>query len=449
MSEIESTKQKRINHREKAACGKAVVILSLLAISITTLAEDWPHWRGENRDGTVSAVSGFEEGKEWLSKKAQWSFEAGEGSTSPLVVGDQVFVMGWKDSSEHLFAINLATGKIDWTQSYPAPKHGRFAAGDQRRYGGTTSTPEFDPATGLLFTLGCDGELRAWNPGESGKLVWQKNLYEEYGVEQRPKIGGGLRDYGYTTAPLVVGDQLIVEVGASTGTLMAFSTKTGKELWKSEYRRPAGHTGGPVPMEVEGVPCVACLALHDLVVVRVDRGKEGKTVATHAWESDYANNILTPTVVGNEVLISSYHTHRSIRKVQISMGKSRKVWEELFASHVGSPVVANGRIYFAGRRLYCLDWDTGKLDWEGGIFGDGASVVYASDDRILAYGGDCSLSLVNSQVLSPEEYVELAKVSGATAGGPGDAWCHVTLAKGWVLCKNRMGQVTARKVGTK
>ncbi|MDF1850543.1 MAG: PQQ-binding-like beta-propeller repeat protein [Verrucomicrobiales bacterium] len=424
--------------------GVFLVVCSLAFLG-TSISADWPHWRGENRNGVIAGDSGYEEGKEWLPIKADWSFEAGEGSTSPLVVGDQVFVMGWKDSAEWLHALDLATGKKKWGQSYPAPKHGRFAAGDQRRYGGTTATPEFDPTTGLLFTLGCDGALRAWDPSNSGTLIWQKNLYDEYAVEQRPKIGGGLRDYGYTSSPLIVENQLIVEVGAKSGTLIAFDPKTGKELWTSEYNRPAGHTGGPVPITIDEVPCVACLALYDLIVVRVDKGNEGKTLATHAWESDWANNILTPAVLGNEVLISSYHTHRAIRKVRVAKGKAEKVWEELFASHVGSPVVAGGKIYFAGRRLYCLDWDTGEMEWEGGMFGDGASLVYTADDRLLAYGGDCSLVLVDGFPNSPEDYRELSKISGATSGGPGDAWCHVTVAGDWVLCKNRMGQVTARR----
>lgn len=134
------------------------------------------------------------------------------------------------------------------------------------------------------------------------------------------------------------------------------------------------------------------------------------------------------------------------RKLRIKRSGIEKIWEELFASYVGSPVIYDNKIYFAGRRLYCLDWETGKLDWEGGMFGDGASIVYTADDRLLAYGGDCSLVLVNSWKRSPDSYQELAKISGATGGGPGDAWCHVTLAGGWLLCKNRQGQVTARQI---
>ena len=43
-------------------------------------------------------------------------------------------------------------------QEYDSPRFGRLAEGDQGLYSGPTSTPEFDAASGLLFTLSCDGQ---------------------------------------------------------------------------------------------------------------------------------------------------------------------------------------------------------------------------------------------------------------------------------------------------
>lgn len=420
--------------------------LTISALLPNARSGDWPHWRGAERNGHSSESSGYQAEGEWFPSKPAWKFEAGEGSTSPVVIEGKAYVMGWKDKRDRLVCLDLESGKRLWEQSYDTPRHGRFAAGDQGRYGGPTATPEYDAGTGLLFTLGSDGELRAWDLTAKGELAWRKNLYDEYNVKQRPKTGGGLRDYGYTTAPLLIGDSLVVEVGAESGTVMGFSAKTGEERWRSRHSGFAGHTGGLVPIEVEGIPAVAVLTLRELLVLRTDRGREGETIATHPWVSDWANNILTPMAQGNEVLISSYHTHRSIRKVAVSMGKTKKVWEELFASHVGSPVVSDGRIYFAGRRLYCLDFESGKLQWEGGIFGDGASLVHTADGRLFAFGGDCSLTVVESAKNSPDEYRELARFPGVTDGGPGDAWPHLVFSNGWILCKNRQGQLTARKI---
>ena len=61
-------------------------------------AQDWPQWRGPNRD---NMVTGFTEPKTWpkeLTKK--WKESVGEGLASPVLVGDKVFVFTKQGSDE-------------------------------------------------------------------------------------------------------------------------------------------------------------------------------------------------------------------------------------------------------------------------------------------------------------------------------------------------------------
>ena len=46
---------------------------------------------------------------------------------------------------------------------------------------------------------------------------------------------------------LIHGDWLIVEARADEGTLLAFERSTGKQVWRSDAKGPAGHTGGHSP----------------------------------------------------------------------------------------------------------------------------------------------------------------------------------------------------------
>jgi hypothetical protein len=116
--------------------------------------------------------------------------------------------------------------------------------------------------------------VKSWT-STTGKSAWSLNLHDENEVPRRPQIGrSGQRDYGYTSSSLVCRDWLLGEVGATDGTLMAFSKRDGKRIWKSECHDPAGHSGSPVPITVEGIPCVAVLTLHQLVVIRVEIGHE-------------------------------------------------------------------------------------------------------------------------------------------------------------------------------
>jgi outer membrane protein assembly factor BamB len=349
-------------------------------------------------------------------------------------------VIGWKDERDTLLALSAATGEVIWKQSYAAPRYGRHATGDEGLYSGHTATPEFDPATSLLYTLAADGELRCWNTKKQGELAWRKNLYDEYKMPRRPKIGrSGDRDYGYTTSPLVVGDWLIIEAGGERGTVVAFDKRTGIHEWESEHRGFAGHTGSVVPLTVEGVPCLAVLTLRELLVLRADEQNRGKTVATFPWQTDFANNILTPTVSEDSVIIGSYHTHHAIARIRLSLAKgAEKVWQAGYASYVGSPIVYEGRVYLGGPELYCLDWATGKLIWQGGKFDSGASLLLTKDERLIALGTGGAVTLVESGKRSPEKYTELSRTAPFFST---EAWPHVVLAGGRLLAKDRAGNV--------
>jgi outer membrane protein assembly factor BamB len=301
-----------------------------------------------------------------------------------------------------------------------------------------SATPEFDPTTGYLYTLSIDGDLQAWNAAD-GTKIWGFNLYARYGVGQRPKVGrAGLRDYGYTTSPLVHRQWLIVEVGDDEGCLMAFDKASGIRQWVSESKDPAGHTGGLVPMMVQNIPCVAVLTLNGLLVARLDTGNHGKTVAQYEWVTDYANNIPTPAVDGNTVLITSAYNHRKICKLEITLSGARKLWEQPYASGVCSPVIHKGNIYWAWDGLRCLDFETGELKWEGGSFGVPASCVVTTDSRLVVLANRGDLALVETADRSPSTYRELARKNNIFQS---DVWPHVVMANGRIFCKDRAGNV--------
>ncbi len=401
-------------------------------------AEDWPSWRGPHRNGVVQERSGWG-GGEWPAAGLLWEAQVGLGSTSPLVVADEVLVLGWAEGEDTLFALDVRSGQVRWRQSYASPQYGRNAVGDEGLYGGPTSTPEYDAQTGYVYTLSIDGELRCWNARRRGRLVWQRNLYDDYGMPQRPRIGrSGQRDYGYTTSPLVSGDWLIVEVGGNEGTLMAFDKRTGEARWGSVCRDPAGHTGGPVPITVDGIPCVCVLTLYRLLVVRLDADHEGETLAEYEWSTDFANSIATPAVEGSDVLITSGYNHETICRLHITPQGAEKVWEVPYHSKICSPVIYKGHVYWAWRSVYCLDFATGELRWQGGTFGDAGSCVLAADERLIVLADRGELYLLETHVRSPDRYTELVHID---AMFDNDAWPHVVLSGGRLYCKDRMGRM--------
>lgn len=412
-----------------------------LALSLTACGGDWSHWRGPNRTDVIDEPSGWN-GTAWLADEPAWSAKVGEGASSPIVVGDRVFTLGWSDGKDVLHCRNARDGKQLWSVSYRCPQYGRHHMGDEGLYSGPSATPEFDSATGFLYTLGADGDLHCWDTNVEGKKIWNRNLYDDYKVTRRPKLTQSpQRDYGYTSAPFLHKDWLLVEVGSTkSGNVIAFDKKTGKELWASELKEEAGHTGGMSPMTVEGVPCAAVLTQRSLAIIRLDAGQEGKTVATFPWVTDFANTISGPAVEGDSVLIAAGYNHNAMCKVRVTLKGAEEVWRKKFPSKVCTPVIHDGSVYVAWQRVRCIDWKTGELKWEGGAVGDPGSCIVTNDGRLIVYGLRGKLALIEGAGRSPKEYKELAVKDKLFQS---HAWPHVVLAGGRVYCRDRDGNMLA------
>ena len=408
----------------------------LAAVMATAAAADWPQWRGPGRDGVSPEPSGWPSG--WPPKKL-WNAATGHGCSSPIIAGGRLYAIGWWDGTDTLLCFEAASGRELWRQSYRSPRYGRVATGDQGEYGGPSSTPTLDAATGLLYTLGIDGDLRCWDATQAGKPVWALNLYERFKAPQRPETGGGRRDYGYPTSPLVRGELLIVEVGAPTGTVMAFDKRTGERRWASEYKGPAGHTGSPVEMKVGDLSCLAVLALQHLVVMGLEAGHEGKTIATAPWHTEFACNVSTPAVAGSRILVTSGYNHEHSTLFEATAQGLRERWTARQHAVASSPVIFRDRAFLIQRPIQCLDLATGKLKWRGGDFTNGSCLVTAADGKLIVFG---SRKLVLLDALA-DEYREYARLDRVV---PSTCYPHVALADGLLACKDRDGDLVVYSV---
>src|SRR5437868_5576862 len=93
--------------------GTACVFLGIatahLWLVASGLAQDWPQWRGPNRDGVVQGVKVPEKWPQTL--KEDWKVPVGEGVSSPAVVGDKVYVFTRQKDDEVVFCLDLTTSK--------------------------------------------------------------------------------------------------------------------------------------------------------------------------------------------------------------------------------------------------------------------------------------------------------------------------------------------------
>ena len=181
----------------------------------STAAQDWSQWRGPSRDGVVPAAV---IPRQWpKATKRAWQLDIGEGYSSPVVANGRAFVHSRRDPEEIVTAIDLASGKVEWQQKYPAAfTKNQYATAMAK---GPNSTPLV--AGGRLFTLGVTGILTAWNVAD-GTIAWRQDYSSA--------IDTSKLFCGTAMSPMIEGGSLIVQVGSDVhgGRVLALDPATGR-----------------------------------------------------------------------------------------------------------------------------------------------------------------------------------------------------------------------------
>src|ERR1035437_5185443 len=96
----------------------SVMVGCVVVVSASGLfAQDWPQWRGPNRDGKVT---GFSAPQTWPTNLTQrWQVPVGKGDTTSALVGDKLYTFGRLDADEVVLCLNAASGKTIWETKYP------------------------------------------------------------------------------------------------------------------------------------------------------------------------------------------------------------------------------------------------------------------------------------------------------------------------------------------
>ena len=105
---------------KKANLFIGVMIISLVFLSsLNAYSQDWPQWRGVNRDGKVA---GFKAPEAWPKELTQvWKINVGFGDATPVLVGKKLFLVTRQGTDEVVLCLDASTGKELWKNTYAAP----------------------------------------------------------------------------------------------------------------------------------------------------------------------------------------------------------------------------------------------------------------------------------------------------------------------------------------
>ncbi len=379
--------------------GIALCALGAVFPATSAPAEDWPQWRGPARDGHASM---FKAPTPWpAAPKEIWKIEVGEGYTSPITSGGKVYLMARQGEDEVAMALDLATGKTEWTHRFPTPYTMHQAANKHGQ--GPKSTPIID--AGVVCFLGIDARFSCHQAAD-GKVLWVRDFSDKSAPEET--------FCGSSISPLVDDGVLYMHLGDDrAGRLFAADLRTGKEKWSWEGQGPG--YASPRMIEIDGQRQMMTFATTDLLSFEP---KTGKLLWNRHYPDKWRENIVDPLVVGRRILISDFENGTlSLWPKKTSEGwVVKEHWHNKeLTQRMASPVTDGEIVFgFSDKRkgqLFALDPASGKVLWEDEGRGGRNAVLNLSGEWLLVSTTDAELRVLHwkDDALEEVKRYEIAK----------------------------------------
>lgn len=381
--------------------------------------QGWTQFRGPNR-ANISTETGLL--KDWSQNppKLLWTARGlGEGYSSVSLSGNLVFTMGTKANEETVFAIDLNTGEIVWSQP-----NGPIFQNNQGN--GPRSTPTVDG--NLVYALGANGNLACLSVRD-GNLEWSKNILQEFSARNIV--------WGISESPLIDGDKLICTPGGQGATMVALKKQDGSLIWKSAVpSNPQAGYASPIKIDVGGVEQYVNFTHSGVMGIAAENG-------TPLWGNDRAANktanCSAPVFYPEKSSVfyaSGYGTGGALLK--LSAAQNRVTAQLGFftpdmKNHHGGMVQIDGYLYGSSDPgvLTCINLRNGETVWQDRSVGKGA--LTCADGHIYMRSEKGPIALVE---VNPKAYVEKGRFDQPQRTGK-PAWPHPVVADGKLFLRDQ------------
>jgi outer membrane protein assembly factor BamB len=396
---------------------RAICFVLLLA---TAAASDWRQWRGFSRNGLASHKLDLEKLPAELTP--EWAVEIGTGYASPIVSGTRVFTFSRQKGREVVQAFDRATGKPQWRADYPAPFKRNPAAATMQD--GPFATPLLYNGTHLV-TWGAGGILSCFDAA-TGRLHWRN----DYSAQQKTDDAFA----GASISPIGNNGRIYLHTGDERGgKFLALDVRNGKQIWATNPGAGPGYAS-PVIHNFRGVSMLITMSSASVFAIAEE---DGRLLWSHPFKDEYIENIVTPLVDQDKVLVSGVRNGTQLLRMEIQEDKSWKVapvWKNAEVTmYMSSPVLDGDTVYAHSNRskgqFVALSLATGKLLWQtGGRDATSASLILA-DNAILATTVEGDLLVLRKN----KEKFDLAKKYKLADSA---IWAHTALAGGEIYIKD-------------
>ncbi len=235
-----------------------LLVLVSSATASASAAEVWSRFRGEGGSGRAAPGSKLptEIGPD---KHVVWKIDLAPGHSSPVVIGDRIYVTGEKEKQLVTIALDRATGKTLWERVAP---HEKLEA-----VHGIGSHAQCSPSADDERVVALFGSCGLFCYDRDGKELW------------KVPMGPFKNEFGAGSSPQIVDDRVIVCQDHDTDSfLAAYDKRNGKVLWRTDRAEFPRNYCTPLILTVNGRKQIVVAATLRVVGYDFETGKELWTV---------------------------------------------------------------------------------------------------------------------------------------------------------------------------
>ena len=318
---------------------------------------------------------------EWSAQSnLKWKAEIpGAGSSTPIVVGDRVYVTCYsgygtdlnstgnaKSLARHLIAFDLNTGKEIWKANVASTAPEDQFQGFLTEHGYATSTPTSDGENIYTFF----GKSGVFAFDKQGQQLWKTSVGTE----------SGSRHWGSSASLVRYKNLIIVNAADESQTIYGLNRQTGAVVWKAEAAGLENTFCTPLLIPIGDRTELVIAVPWEIWGLDPETGK----VLWYA-ETDLDSNIC-PSVIAKDGIVYAMGGRQG-GSIAVRAGgkgdvaKSHVLWKGTATSYVPSPVIHKDRLYWVNDRgiALCVNAKTGELVYQQRVAASGTGrLFYAS-----------------------------------------------------------------------
>ena len=365
---------------------KATILLTILLITVSAHAANWPAWRGPHYDGTCDETGLPTTWSVPEKKNIAWSVELPDrGNSTPIVWGEKVFITQYiaKENRRELRCFDTKTGAQLWASGITFTDTEPTHATNPHCSGAPAADGEriiVSYASAGVYCYDFDG-----------KELWHRDLGKQHHI-----WGGG-------PSPVIVGNVCFLNHGPSKDSkLVAMDKKTGAILW--ECAEPIRTNELPSNPDFYGswsdpVPTANGLLMSWPFRVCAIDPSSGKDL----WSCEGLNPLAYTSPILSEGIVVAMGGF-SGKALAVKVGGSgdvtatHRIWHHPKSpQRIGAGAIFDGHIYILNDPGFaqCIDLKTGEERWNQRLNGKGAtgqnwSSIVISEGKCYAVnqGGD-------------------------------------------------------------